>query len=111
MSQRGFALILILLSIVIVVSLVAGVYYLTTQTKDSNYQMSPVESSINVAVSPSPIETAALSSTLNWEIYTDKTLDIQFNYPQILKISELDRMNYFTKEASRIDLSNYDQQT
>ncbi len=93
-KQKGFAPILILVGILMLLGAAGGAYYLGRQTSLSSHQQNLIitsdsysQASPSASVSPSPAD-----ETASWKIYTSQRLS--FKYPAIYTVKENDP-NFF----------------
>ncbi len=76
--QKGFATILILVGIVILVSVAGGAYFFGT-TKNSSPKIQ--NQTVSQASKPVPSSTSSSDETRNWKTYTDPNKIFSFRYP------------------------------
>ncbi len=89
MNQKGFAPILILFGILVIVAAAGGVYYLGRSSAKlpdtspisvptSQTSVSPTQPPAKTYISPSP---TTINETANWKTYTNEKYKISFKYP------------------------------
>lgn len=78
-NQKGLALILILVGVLLIAAVAGGVYYLGQQSNQNQTVFSPVSqptpSSAQLLVSPTPDEIT------NWKTYTNNEYQLELKYP------------------------------
>lgn len=95
MNQKGFAPILIILGIVLLLGAVGGAYYFgqssvkpstsVSQTPVSNSQtsISPTQSPAKTTISPTPTSVpTVVDETVSWKTYVNTKYGFSFKYPQ-----------------------------
>ncbi|MCL4365815.1 hypothetical protein M1437_01145, partial [Patescibacteria group bacterium] len=79
MKQQGFAPILIVFGVLVILGLLGVSYYLGT-IKSKPQQLQPVVTSQNTP-QPTIVAQAVPDETANWKTYTDNKIGIKFKYP------------------------------